>query len=199
MNTFSKISILLIFSSLVFLNCISINDKYINDSYEIINISLERAKNGRDSIHVIDWETKKDFKNNHKNYKYKSFAILQLRNELKEEHLSNLKSFFNNNNIDIEKELPYFEKQLKEPIALNRDKIILKEFRVFPIGTDAYQLKYNYDFTNYYFSLMRPVFTQDGESAILHYISLGDGHYFVIFKKVDGKWIEHAKYQFAIS
>ena len=191
----SFVSISLIFS------CGISDIAYDRDYYDIINLTLNKAKEGRDSIYLISSVNKDKFYdsilNNKKLSYYHEFRQIQRAIDAGQEDIHY--SFFLKNGIDLTEELSYFEKQLSQYVDLDKSKIKLEKIRYFPFGTDPWALKYNDQFTNYYFSLRRPLFTKRGDFAIVSYKSIGGGHYFIIFKKTNGIWVESAKLKLGVS
>jgi hypothetical protein len=187
----TKMKNLLIISFIlaVFLmGCSSTQKTYNDNFYDIVNIMLYEAKQKRDSIHIIDWKSKEYYKESKEIYYNANFSILNYKENKSEEIFSALRKRLVKHSINIDKEIPYFKKQLKSPINLDKKKITLKELKIFPVESDWYSLKYNYNFTNYYYVLSKPLITKNGLRAIYYHGGSDYANFFTILAKNNNKW-----------
>ncbi len=96
--------------------------------------------------------------------------------------------------IDIKKEIPYFKKQIEQYQTFDTTKFSVKKIRYLPRPKNLKDtLKYmDYKYAKYAFGLSKPVFTRNGNYAIIDYYS--GGAYILVFKKVNNIWKEQSKY-----
>ncbi len=187
----------------LFSSCVSIEKRIEDDYYKVTNLMINNAIVNRDSVYVFQEFTVKDLKKRKKEKFHELYYIIRYKEETLRKNLyDDFIEFLNKNNIDLDKELSYFKKQLDKPIELNTNKVELKKFRVVirnKTNLDKYYLRseysdYNHNFALNLFSYSRPVFTRNGKYAIAHYKSYYGKHFFIIFKKNYSEWTEIGKY-----
>ncbi len=187
----------------LFSSCVSIEKRIEDDYYKVTNLMINNAIVNRDSVYVFQEFTVKDLKKRKKEKFHELYYIIRYKEEALRKNLyDDFIEFLNKNNIDLDKELSYFKKQLDKPIELNTNKVELKKFRVVirnKTNLDKYYLRseysdYNHNFALNLFSYSRPVFTRNGKYAIAHYKSYYGKHFFIIFKKNYSEWTEIGKY-----
>jgi len=164
---------------LFMVSCVSLRTKHEDDYYVITNKMLDNTGKSRDSIYIINWKEKKRVKNNNLLNDFNSFK-----------RFKRFKRFLAEQGINYDKELPYFKKQLKNTIDLDKNKIENSKTNIFPVGTDIHNLNFdkNYAFTGYYYNLYSIVFTKDRKNAIAYRQNKNSTKSIIHFKKTNGIW-----------
>jgi hypothetical protein len=189
-----KITISLFFV-LSFYSCVSTYTKLENDYYQVINLVLTKGVERQDSLFLPLPYAKLEF--NKRKKEKEIHTIFKSINLTEYTHTDAIDFLKRQTNIDIEEEMPYYKKQIKQYQVIDTTQISIKKIRYLPRPRNLKDtIKYmDFKYTKYSFVLSRPIFTKNGKYAFIDYYGKSGGVYILIFKKINNnEWKEYAKY-----